>query len=100
MSDILIRGMEMPEDGSCIQIVIDDDGNVYPTVEKCIMKIGSIATAVHIPPHGKCIDANAFLMLCKDYAITPSDDEFCKRLEYALTKAATIIPADSAEEDE
>lgn len=48
-------------------------------------------------PHGRCIDADAFLMLCKDYAITPSDDEFCKRLEYALTKAPTIIPAEEGE---
>ena len=33
---IYIKGMKMPENGSCIQIVIDDDGKVYPSVEKCI----------------------------------------------------------------
>ena len=47
-----------------------------------------------VPPHGRLIDADAFLMLCKDYAITPDDDEFCKRLEYALIKVPTIIPAE------
>ena len=54
---IYIEGMEMPKDGSCIQIVIDNDGNVYPSVEKCIFKIGSIAKAVSVPPHGRCVDA-------------------------------------------
>ena len=49
-------------------------------------------------PHGRTIDADAFLELCNAYAVTPSDDEFCKRLEYALTRAATIIPAEPSEE--
>lgn len=51
--------MEMPKNGSCIQIVIDDDGKVYPSVEKCILKMGSIAKAVPVPPHGRLIDADA-----------------------------------------
>ena len=55
---ILIKGMEMPKNGSCIQIVIDDDGEVYPSVEKCILKMGSIAKAVPVPPHGRMIDAD------------------------------------------
>ena len=49
-------GMEMPKNGSCIQIVIDDDGKVYPSVEKCILKMGSIAKAVPVPPHGRLGD--------------------------------------------
>lgn len=51
--------MEMPKNGSCIQIVIDDDGNVYPSVEKCILKMGSIAKATPVPPHGDLIDLKA-----------------------------------------
>lgn len=54
---IYIEGMEIPKDGSCIQIVIDDDGNIYPSVEECILKINSIAKAVTVPPHGRCVDA-------------------------------------------
>lgn len=46
-----------------------------------------------IGPHGRLIDADAFLELCTDYAVTPSDYEFRKRLEYALTKVPTVIPA-------
>lgn len=46
-----------------------------------------------IGPHGRLVDADAFLELCTDYAVTPSDDEFCKHLEYALTKVPTVIPA-------
>lgn len=53
--------MEMPENGSCIQIVIDDDGEVYPSVEKCILKMGSIAKAAPVPPHGRLIDADALM---------------------------------------
>ncbi len=48
---IYIEDMEIPKDGSCIQIVIDDDGKIYPSVEKCILKIDSIAKAVSAPPH-------------------------------------------------
>lgn len=94
MSDILIRGMEMPEDGSCFQIVIDDDGNIYPTVEKCIMKIGSIATAVSIPSHGRTIDTDSktFPTLHRN----PSNDYMkgwnaCLR---SVQQQPTIIPAD------
>lgn len=58
---VYIKGMEMPKNGSCIQIVIDDDGKVYPTVEKCIMKMGSIAKVVPVPPHGRLIDADALI---------------------------------------
>ena len=53
---IYIEGMNMPTDNSCIQIVIDNDGKVYPSVEKCIWKMDSIAKAVPVPPHGDLID--------------------------------------------
>lgn len=54
---IYIKNLEMPTNGSCIQIVIDDDGKVYPSVEKCIWKMDSIAKAFSVPPHGRCVDA-------------------------------------------
>lgn len=53
---------------------------------------------VLVPPHGRLIDADVFLELCNAYAVTLSHDEFCKRLEYALTRAATVIPAEEGEE--
>lgn len=109
MSDILIKSMEMPQTGLYF-VSVDNTGGrdkTVFTVERMVgnRDMGQIIVrqiigsyeAIPVSPHGRCIDADAFLMLCKDYAITPSEDEFCKRLEYALTKAATIIPA---EEDE
>ena len=96
MSDILIRGIEMPEDGSCFQIVIDDDGNVYPTVEKCIMKIGSIATAAPVPPHGRCIDADALLKKCE--FVCTDDDVDIRAVRYIVIEAApTILEAEEGE---
>lgn len=85
---ILIKNMEMPKRGETITVTICDDGLVFEEYYK------GVFNAVSVPPHGRLIDADAFLALCREYAITPSDNEFCKRLEYALTKALTIIPAE------
>ena len=91
---VLIRGMEMPENGSCIQIVIDDDGKVYPSVEKCILKMGSIAKAVSVPPHGDLVDRKVafdyWLCAANDFCWSPTDENFKKALE----ATPTVIPAD------
>lgn len=87
--------MEMPKEGSCIQIVIDDDGNVYPSVDRCIMQIGSYATAVPVPPHGRLIDANEFLNRAFGTGLFGEDD---MRLLKELTDGSpTIIPTEEGE---
>ena len=92
---VLIKGVEMPENGSCIQIVIDDDGKVYPSVEKCILKMGSIAKAVPVPPHGRLIDADKIpyrkIML-------DDDDEFYYGVTQPyIDRMPTIILAEEAD---
>ena len=56
MSDILIKGMELPKEEGIVHLIIDSDGIVSE-------KIGSMyhvtTEAIEIPPHGRCIDANA-----------------------------------------
>ena len=92
---VLIKGVEMPENGSCIQIVIDDDGKVYPSVEKCILKMGSIAKAVPVPPQGRLIDADKIpyrkIML-------DDDDEFYYGVTQPyIDRMPTIILAEEAD---
>ena len=106
--------MEMPKNGSCIQIVIDDDGKVYPSVEKCILKMGSIAKAVPVPEHGRLGDLDTLVEKidgiwdCNDMVFSPNDHccnipEDCKGCKWIETKnyirgmvanAPTIIQAD------
>ena len=93
---VLIKGVEMPENGSCIQIVIDDDGKVYPSVEKCILKMGSIAKAVPVPPHGDLIDRDALFKKCE--FVCTDDDEDIRAVRYSIIESApTIILAEEAD---
>ena len=100
---ILIRGMEMQT--SCWRCMLSQ---LYEKPREMLVckitheevlrnKVDGNCPLVPVPPHGRLIDADALLTLCKDYAITPDDDEFCKRLEYALTKASTIIETEEGE---
>lgn len=85
---------EMPKNGSCIQIVIDDDGKVYPSVEKCILKMGSIAKAVLVPPHGRLVNADRLGMT--DFEIVMCNGDYKELVKMILEKienAPTIIPA-------
>jgi len=86
---VLIKGMKMPENGSCIQIVIDDDGNVYSAVEKCIMKMGSIAKAVPVPPHGDLIDRDKL----REKEFIHDGDAYAVVMSRDIRNAPTIIPA-------
>ena len=88
MSDILIRGMEMPKDLPLI-IKISQNGTVY--ISQGIYGIGhGVATAVPIPPHGDLIDRDA---LKNKHHWT---DDFYET-EYVevedIDAAPTIIPA-------
>lgn len=101
---VYIKGMEMPT--SCLNCFLSRSGCRAVLKRMRAMEAGTWIPAnyrhddcplVPVPPHGRTIDADAFLELCNAYAVTPSDDEFCKRLEYALTRAATIIPTEDGE---
>ena len=95
---IYLPNMEMPKEGSWTTVRIYPDGTCAVPNWQGDCTLIKDTKAVPVPPYGRLIDADAFLELCVDYAVTPSDYEFCKRLEYALTKARTIIPADADEE--
>lgn len=101
---ILIKGMEMPKNCNecplhfyegqgiccCRALPAIDDGEIL----KPWKNRRKDCPLISVSPHGRLIDADAFLALCREYTITPSNNEFCKYLEYALTKAPTIIPAE------
>ena len=87
----------MPENGSCIQIVIDDDGKVYPSVEKCILKMGSIANAVPIPRHGRLIDADKIPY--KKIMLDDDDEFYYGVTQPYIDRMPTIIPADDKDTD-
>ena len=92
---VLIKGVEMPENGSCIQIVIDDDGKVYPSVEKCILKMGSIAKAVPVPPHGRLIDADKIPY--KKIMLDDDDEFYYGVTQPYIDRMPTIILAEEAD---
>ena len=86
MSEILIRGMEMPKEQPLI-IKISQDGTIY--ISQGIYGIGhGVATAVPTPPHGRLIDADAL-------GEFPYNMDFCDGYEADewVRNAPTIIPA-------
>lgn len=105
---VYIKGMEMPKScGFCFFRIGSEALGDYcgaPNQNESVwcefQKRPGNCPLIPVPPHGRLIDADAFLQLCFDYAMTPDDMELCERLEYALTKAHTIIPAAPAEEGE
>lgn len=86
MSDLLIRGMEMPKLGYR-EIRIHPNGRITEVDECGIDEI--VGTAVSIPPHGRLVDADA---LIRDNGIKEIPEYY-----EVVCDAPTIIPA---EEDE
>ena len=85
MSDILIKGMQMPKNGETITITICGDGIVFEEWKEP----GSVFKAVPVPPHGRLIDADALDM---NY-IHIRDDGMKIYTQRAIDNAPTIIPA-------
>lgn len=87
--DILIRGIEMPNGGyRTIEIGIDADG--HP------MAIGddkNVYDVIPIPPHGRCIDADALLKGCERVTTEYATREYAFS-QSAIENAPTIIPAE------
>ena len=88
---VYLPNMEMPENGSCIQIVIDDDGKVYPSVENCILKMGSIAKAVPVPEHGRLGDLDRLEQMFVDIDNAPYSGFDGTEPFYSAEDAAQII---------
>ena len=104
MSDILIKGMEMPKNIG-VSVTIYPDGRVirylgYGAKEQ-------LGTAVPVPPHGRLIDADALHeeLYALEYA---RENEWLDGVReargvdaarVALLDAPTIIPATEVEEE-
>ena len=99
MSDILIRGLEMPKDGF-ITITVTSDGRVVGNSKKESGRFEyldneDIAKAVPVPPHGRLIDADKIpyrkIML-------DDDDEFYYGVTQPyIDRMPTIILAEEAD---
>ena len=93
MSDLLIKGVEMPKD-KAVAVVIHPDGTAY-TAEMfagvCTEYL-SDCTAVPVPAHGRLIDADAL----KENWTHRDLDLFSQGWGYLkdLNRAPTIIPAE------
>ena len=94
---VYIKDMEMPTDdmknimilADCRVFQFSGYGNPKP-----------LGTAVHVPPHGRLIDADAFVEKCEEMA----DKEDRNQLDalvlmrwFLEQNAPTIIPAEEAE---
>lgn len=94
MSDILIKGMEMPKNEPLL-VKINPDGSVSTTAKNGYKKY----QAVPVPPHGRLIDAD---VLIKSLSLDEDDAENGASLLMAifievLKAAPTIIPAEEGE---
>lgn len=57
MSDVLIKGMEMPKDDYVV-MTLYPNGNCYLYYKGC-GGIAKTAKVIEVPPHGRLIDADA-----------------------------------------
>jgi hypothetical protein len=90
MSDILIRGMEMPcEEAEPMRIELYADGTVLVIKEQDDFYEFK---AVSVQPHGRLIDADALLV--KNYGRFGAIDEMAKE---AIKNAPTVIGAEDGE---
>lgn len=103
---VYINGMEMPKEGF-VEILIRDDGTVQQTGQSYridgtdyytpyVGEMPVMYEAISIPPHGRCIDADA---LIKSLSLDENDAENGASLLMAiflevLKAAPTIIPAE------
>lgn len=98
MSGIYIPGMKMPKAGYCF--IVFHNGEVWGDGKR----IGKVATAVELPPHGRLIDADklyksiqAQTEIIRKWGIdelTEIADLLEKGFLQEIENADTIIPAD------
>ena len=102
---ILINGMEMPkkiEPGLVVEFADGIDGKRYARLHH--YRHGALTDwleAVHVPQHGRLIDADVLALELREKAKDFTDSEYGEGLKCGLadarvsiTNAPTIIPAD------
>ena len=104
MSGVYIKGMEMPTCGATMVLIL-------PNGYVCGMKYGSekwelLGQATELPPHGRCIDADALAKRIKDEGQNQAEyyaDRYAPVvMAYGdcygkVQSAPTIIPAEEGE---
>ena len=97
---ILIKGMEIPEDHP-LWIVVHSDGTVEANDVSASRPVGWQTlrnAAVHVPPHGRLIDADALCKTLRSLAENEYTPEvFANWIENHID---TIIPAEPVGESE
>ena len=90
--------MKMPKDGECVVIYPDGTAHKYRAEDVALYGYGGRVTesvAVELHPHGRLIDADAFLARNAYFAerefVNPKYDDTLTDL---IDRADTIIPAD------
>lgn len=100
---ILIKGMEMPKDGTYNIVYIYSDGRVSMPFWGKGMQIVSGITAVPVPPHGRLIDADELIAKQEEDAeIFMGSTNYGDKVRYDeamnavanIVNAPTVIPAD------
>ena len=87
MNDILIRGMEMPINEPLL-VKINPDGSVSKLWRDVFLEYAN-CKAFSVPPHGRCIDADALVM--ENYGQYGAIDALALEV---IKAAPTIIPAE------
>jgi len=88
MSDILIRGMEMPDKDHLVLVEIDNNGEVFAAYDGGRTKLAQYK-AIPVPPHGNLIDLRSVNLEDGPY-------EYQDWVEWALEQylnAPIFIPA-------
>lgn len=84
MSDLLIRGMEMPKDGQKLYMIAFSDGKACASY-----KPFEWHEVVHVPEHGRLIDADE---LEKDVDKYIGGEESRSRFHHWVQVQRTVIP--------
>lgn len=102
MSDILIRGMEMPDKDHLVLVEIDNNGEVFAAYDGGRTKLAQYK-AIPVPPHGDLIDRNVLyhnMFIGPDEKVFPDRDvdNFPHEMRFEdikrfIRKAQTVIQA-------
>ena len=98
---ILIKGMEMPKEGSWRSIRIYPDGTIWRPIGFGDYALVEGAKAVPVPPHGRLIDADALFRKvkteCNPYGKPTIEFESGKKVLEMIENAPTIIEAEEGD---
>lgn len=87
MADILIKDIEIPKDGT-LTLVIHSNHDVYLGT---VVKDVKIGTAVEVPSHGRCVDADLLKRDLYVHACNSSRQWFYAEVAQFIDEAPTIL---------